>query len=283
MRSVPSGLLADYQKPTTTLCHLIKLVRTDGFIVGYTTHDMPLTVSGLTYQPGLDLSNISTAAGWAVGNLEISVFPDAVLNAPDLIAGLWRNAAFLLSICNWTNVSHGIDTVKAGTVGEAQANEQGFFVIEFRGLMQAFQQPLGELTQATCRAELGDSRCLVDLTPFTHSHTVTTLGSQTTFTSSDATELADYYTEGKIQFTSGANAPYGWFKVKVFAFGGLFTLSVPLPKGVALGDVFTAIAGCQKRAVEDCAGRYSNILNFQGEPDVPGQDLLTADPTAPTG
>ncbi len=37
------------------------------------------------------------------------------------------------------------------------------------------------------------------------------------------------------------------------------------------------VAGCDKRAVT-CAGRFSNIANFRGEPHLPGIDLLTRFP-----
>ena len=58
----------------------------------------------------------------------------------------------------------------------------------------------------------------------------------------------------------------------------LFTLTLPFPFDAAIGDTYSAIAGCRKRLTEDCKTRFANVLNFQGEPHLPGIDLLTKVP-----
>ena len=45
---------------------------------------------------------------------------------------------------------------------------------------------------------------------------------------------------------------------------------------IAIGDAFTAVAGCQKRHDVDCRDKFGNLLNFQGEPHLPGIDALTS-------
>lgn len=280
-RVIPIGLAAHYPLRATTLCYVLKITRSiDNVSVGYTTLDDDITIAAFVYQRGLQISNIQTQSGLAVGNLDVNIFPDDNFSAADLIAGKWNGAVWVLGIANWKDLAE-IDVVKTGKTGEAEINEQGTWKLEMRGLTQALQQPIGEYTQKTCKAELGDERCLVDLTPWTHDHVVTSVGSQHTLTASAAAEALDYYTEGSIKFLTGPNAPYR-FKVKFFA-AGSFTLQVATPFVVGVGDTFTAVAGCQKRWDLDCRDKFDNILNNQSEKDTRGSDVLLAGPDVGAG
>jgi hypothetical protein len=54
-----------------------------------------------------------------------------------------------------------------------------------------------------------------------------------------------------------------------------------LPMGYAIqpGDLFRIHPGCDKR-LDTCIDRFANVLNFRGEPYIPGQDLLISYPDA---
>ena len=47
--------------------------------------------------------------------------------------------------------------------------------------------------------------------------------------------------------------------------------------GVASGDSIRLEAGCDKR-METCRLKFNNILNYQGFPDIPGEDWVMAVP-----
>lgn len=81
----------------------------------------------------------------------------------------------------------------------------------------------------------------------------------------------DYFAEGLLTWTSGPNSGLT-VKVKSFL-AGVFTLSLPMVSAVAEGHAFSVIAGCQKR-LTDCAAKFNNVLNFQGEPHLPGVDKV---------
>jgi hypothetical protein len=51
-----------------------------------------------------------------------------------------------------------------------------------------------------------------------------------------------------------------------------------MPYAIQIGDTFSAVAGCQKRLAEDCGTKFSNVVNFGGEPHLPGIDALTSPP-----
>ena len=80
-----------------------------------------------------------------------------------------------------------------------------------------------------------------------------------------------YFDNGIATFTSGANINLSQ-KIKTFA-SNTFTLSLPMLASIAPGDELTVVAGCQKR-LSDCSTKFSNVLNFQGEPHLPGIDQV---------
>ena len=85
------------------------------------------------------------------------------------------------------------------------------------------------------------------------------------------TEAAGIYNFGRITFTSGANDGYA-MEVKEYT-PGVITLTMPLPGPITAGDGYSLQQGCD-RSLSTCAGRFSNAVNFRGEPHVPGLDRM---------
>lgn len=77
---------------------------------------------------------------------------------------------------------------------------------------------------------------------------------------------------GKLVWTSGANTGRS-MEIKAYS-PGLIVLQSAMPYPIAVGDTYTAVPGCGKRILEDCAARYNNALRFRGEPYRPGVDQL---------
>lgn len=288
MKTIPIAIAAHYVLPRTTLAFFLKVRRLDGFIIGLTSANAPVTIDAVTYVPGFDVSSIVSSSGLAVDNLELSVLKtDEVLTDSDLLAGQWNNAQFTLYEANYLSPADGVNVIKRGTTGNTQI-KRGVWTIEFLGLKQALQESLGAVTEKNCRAELGDANCKVNLFYFTFSGEVTSVASRQIFTDSAQTQDDEYFAEGRLDFLTGANAGYGQ-KVKIFA-SGVFTLSLAMPFPVLVGDTFTVTAGCQKRhertssnpsGVSDCIDKFNNVLNFQGEPHLPGIDAITSLPDIP--
>lgn len=281
MKTIASGLAAHYALETTTVAHCIKITRLDATVVAATSCDLPLVIGGVTYLPqGLDVSSLSSSSGLNVDNLELTILPDDTgpLSRSELLTGKWSGAAFELFEVNYLDLAGGINTLKRGRVGDIKL-DRSKIVVELRSLTQALQQPIGEVTSRTCRNRLGDARCQVNLAPFTATGTVTSVASNQVFTASAMAQAAEYFEEGTLTFTSGPNAGYEQ-KVKLFASGGVFTLSLAMPFTVGVGNTFSAVAGCKRRHITDCKTKFSNLLNFRGEPHLPGMDALTAAPEA---
>lgn len=276
MKIIPIELAEHYEQETTTIASCMKITRTDGLMVGFTSVDRRLRIEGLDYQLGVDVSSIVSSAGLNVDNMEMTIVPDGeVVKRLDIISGRWDKAAFEIFEVNYEDTGAGTNPIKSGTLGEVELN-RGKFTVELRSLKQALQQPVGEVTSKTCRYRLGDARCRVDLETFTHDAVVTESVDNQTIASDDLTQDDDYFTEGYVLFMSGQNDGLS-YKCKSFS-SGQITLSLPMEFPCGEGDEFIAVAGCQKRHLLDCRDKFTNIPNFGGEPHLAGIDALTRNP-----
>ena len=278
--TLPTALAAHIALGSTTLAYALKITRADAAVYAFTSAQDNAVIGGVTYlsTPGLAVSSIVHDAGPAVDNLELTAVDDGtIFTRPDVFGGLWRNAAFVIYRYNHASVTDGVETLMAGTLGEVRYLRNSL-TVELRGLQQYLQQPIGNLSSATCRARLGDTLCTKSLGAFTATGVaVTTATSNQVFTASSLAQAADYFGEGILTWTTGLNDGLSQ-KVKTHATGGVLTLSLPMFQTVAVGDQFTIVAGCRKRLAEDCITKFSNVLNFQGEPHLPGIDAMTSPP-----
>ena len=275
---IPAGLLSNYHSDSPTVAWAIKITRTDDAVYGWTSADRDATIDAVIYKsaPGLSVASFASSAGLAVDNSELTVLADdTIITRADILAGRWNNAAYLLFKYDWTDVSAGEEVISAGFLGELHPRS-GAYVAELRALQQYLQQPVGAASTKTCRARLGDAMCMVDLGGWTETGTITGVTSKQVFTDSSRTEADDYFGEGILTWTAGLNTGLSQ-KVKTYA-SDTFTLSLPMIFDVQIGDTYSVIAGCRKRLDEDCAAKFSNELNFQGEPHRPTVDELTSSP-----
>jgi len=287
------SLATHYAQPVTSVCQCLKITLEDGRLIRITNLDIPVivnTAGGETYVPsGMEISNIGSSAGLAVDNLELTLLPDlgGLILRLDLQTGKWNNALFELFEVNWLEVANPKDKniLLTGRLGEVKIF-RGKYVIELRGLGQYLQQTIVAVTSKTCRYALGDvrytisgvpiavprSHCRLSLTGFTFTGTFTSVTSTSVMTDTTKVQAAAYFTEGLLKITSGPSNGYS-SKIKTHAGGGVFTLLNPMPFLPIAGNAFTVIAGCDKLRAT-CITKFNNILNFGGEPDLPGLDKL---------
>ena len=102
---------------------------------------------------------------------------------------------------------------------------------------------------------------------------VVSVADRRTFTS-DVTGVADgWFGGGLLVWETGANAATS-AEVKAHTAdvnGDTFELFLPAPFAIGVGDVFRVHPGCDKR-LDTCRDKFANVINFRGEPYVPGHD-----------
>jgi uncharacterized phage protein (TIGR02218 family) len=274
VKTVPGPLATHLAGAVTTLALCWRLQRQDGAVFGATNHDRDLTVDGELYRAdaGATPSAVEARADLSVPGLEVQgVLDDAALMAADLMAGLYDAATVEVFVVNWAAPEDGRLDLLTGTLGDVR-RQGAYFVAELRGLAQALQQTIGEVLTPSCRADLGDARCGVDLGPLTVAGTLSAVESRRAMTDTARAEAAGYWDGGLLTMTDGLNAGYAR-EVAVFTGGGALELFEALPYLPDIGDAYTLAPGCDKR-LTTCSARYSNAANFRGEPAIPGQDEL---------
>jgi uncharacterized phage protein (TIGR02218 family) len=276
MKPTTPALAAHLAGEVTTLATCWRLERADGWVRGFTDHDRELVVDGLTYvaSTGFLPSAIKTASDLSVDNLDVDGFlDDAALRAEDLIAGLFDGARIEVFIVNWADLAQGRLLLRKGFLGEIKRADQRFSA-EIRGLSNRLQQTAGKLYSRLCRVDLGSTECGVALGPRTDTYAVTQVIAADTVRIVTA-RATGFFTFGKATFTTGANA--GAVNEVLLHDGQTIRLFVPMPRPIVVGDQIVLVAGCDKTP-ETCNAKFANILNFRGEPHIPGNDKVFSYP-----
>ncbi len=276
MKTASDTLKASLAQCAATLATLWKVTRTDGVVMGFTDHDRDLAYNGITYKAatGFTPSTISGSADLSVDNLDVqSVLSSDDITEEDLIAGLYDGASVHVMLVDYVNLAAGVLKQRRGELGEVTITDLGF-TAELRGMMAKFDNNLCELYSSSCRADLGDARCGILLTVWSVTGTVTAVADNGTFTDGARSEADGWFSGGLLTWDSGANAGRQ-MEIRSFTTGGGFALFMPMAATIAVGDTYSAIAGCDK-TFDTCRDKFANHVNFRGEPHIPGNDYLTS-------
>jgi len=258
----------------TTLAFCWRLERRDGVCLGFTTHDRDLAIDGLVYRasPGMLPSAVTSSDGFEAGGLDVSgALASASLTERDLEEGRWDGAAVALFLTDWREPGAERLSLARGEFGDVSVKANAFEA-ELRGPASALERAAVEQTSPSCRAELGDARCRVDLAPLTRTTLVVANPDEARIEVAEADSPINAYACGRLRWLSGANS--GLECGILASVGNVLTLRDPPPRVPAPGDRVEITQGCDK-LFATCRGRFANAENFRGEPHLPGMDLLT--------
>jgi uncharacterized phage protein (TIGR02218 family) len=272
VKSLPSALAAHYATGGTTLARIWTCARRDGRVFGFTDHDRSITVGGVVYEPrsGFTASALKSASDFSIDNLELDgLLESDAITSEDIEAGLWDGASIQLAEVNWSDVSMGVNVMRQGSIGEVQ-REGLTYKAELRGLLHKLQNNVGRIVTPSCDAQLGDSRCKVNIEALRASGLVTAVTDGRHFAASGMSAYDGYFAFGVLTWLTGANAGMS-MEVRGYTDPGQFELQIEMPHPILPDDTFTVIPGCD-RSKAICISKFSNLLNFRGFSFVPGQD-----------
>ena len=160
MRNISEELAARIESGAATLCHVWRLERADGVVLGFTDHDRDLVVDGVVCR---------AASGWTAGAAESAVglaaglvsaagaLDDAAITQGDVAAGLYEGARVDLWRVDWSKPALRV-RLWTGALAKIR-REGGGFVAELEGPLAKLERVVGRTYGRMCDARLGDARC----------------------------------------------------------------------------------------------------------------------------
>lgn len=168
MKNISPQLATHLKQQVTTLCTCIVIRRRDTKSFHFTDHDLPITYANQIYTPQDSFArfSISSSVDLDVDNLEIrGMINSSTIARDDIAAGIFDWSSINVFIINYLNPTMGRVMLRTGHLGEFTMDEDGTFRTEIRGVSQVYATKIGSIYQAECRADLGDRRCRVPLSP----------------------------------------------------------------------------------------------------------------------
>ncbi|WP_444452285.1 DUF2163 domain-containing protein [Rhodobacter capsulatus] len=279
MKSLPPDLQSHLDEGTTTLAWCWRITRADGVSFGFTDHDRSLWFDGTAFEPesGLSASEVRSGSDLSVDAQDAQgVLTSDRITETDILDGRWDNATVEVWRVNWSAPAQRV-LLRRGAIGQIRRGRLAF-VAEVRSLAHVLGQTVGRTFQANCDAALGDTRCGINAeTPiYTGTGTVVARQRDRAF----ATEglqayAAGWFSYGRIQWTSGANAGRQVEVLSHVIVDGvvILTLLEAPVRPITETDAFTVRAGCDK-SLATCRTKFANVANFRGFPHIPGQDAV---------
>lgn len=277
-------LVASGEPCVTRRAQFWTFYRTDGVVLGFTSHDTAITIDDVLYRPCDSLTpsaSSSQAEVGQAGDMELAgIIASDAISAEDLQAGLYDDAYVEAIYQSWEDPTDTVRVIMAGWLGGVSHGEDGFRAEVIGPGGRLSQRPLTQMYTPACRWKFGDARCGVDIDALGLSGTVVSSITRGDFTATvTGVPGSAQYSSGRVRWLTGANAG-AITEVKAFNDStGRIILWAPAPFRPSAGDTFDLLPGCDQLR-ETCRDVYANIVNFGGFPDVPGEDAIVETPPA---
>ncbi len=285
MLTLDPAFKAALNKTPSTICWCWLITRKDGGQLGFTSLDIPIQIGNVSYYGTTGFNPGAAQQSQGVDKVDSQTLKGILdrsgISKTDLNSGIYDGAQVRRFLVDYTNLPSSLDLeppkhreLPIAFIGSKKQNNLGY-ELQIKDLISKLDNKIGTVTTKTCRANLGDSDCGVDLAPFTVNLTVTSVSDRRVF-SIDGNLKNGYFDLGRLQFTSGANQ--GLHLDIAYYTNNQIILSVPAPFKIASGDTITAVAGCNGTKFT-CITKFRNFRDFVGEPDISTTDLTVNTPT----
>jgi uncharacterized phage protein (TIGR02218 family) len=248
-----------------------------GTVLRYTDADGDLVYAGNIYSstsPKVTRDKIKVTAGIQVDSMGVKLYA----GISDLIQGIpfpqfcanggFDGAKFKVERCfmpSYGDTSAGVINMFSGRVSDVKPSrtEIELAVVSDVELLDVVMPR--NVYSVGCSHTLYSTGCGVLKASFATA-TTCLIGSSASTLLCGLAQTSAYFDGGTILFTSGQNA--GATRTVKSYTPGVLNLSLPLPYPPAVGDAFTAFAGCDKQQAT-CSGKFNQLTHFRGFPYVP--------------
>jgi len=314
MKTISYNFQNHLLRSVTTCAFLIRITRKDGEVYCFTDHDRDILFGGQVFESNIGLDMVSVIR--SLSSMEIDsadlkfIYDQSGISRADVMSRKFTGATMETWVVNWAdpdaqNIQRYTGVLGKPVIGDLDCS------FDVPGLSQNLKKRIGEITSQSCRAELGDSRCGINLVRFTEKAVVIGVSGNYCFAAeiieqhySNASRTltvhastynvggSDWFTNGLVvwdadldetgfteavngdQLNDGATAKIQ--KYNIVSWPGLgscptFYLAESADFEIQVGDKFRAISGCLKSPLA-CQNKFDNYKNYRGEPNLPGPD-----------
>jgi uncharacterized phage protein (TIGR02218 family) len=253
-----------------------RVIRRDGVTLGFTSHDRDLLFDGVSHRatPGMLPSAIRRSADFEPDSAEVegALSHDSIA-ATDLARGRFDGARVLIGVVDWETLERQV--LYRGAIGTV-TEQAGTFIAALQSRKLELARDPVPRTSPSCRAVFCGPGCTLSAARFDHEATLTGFNLVANSASVTTGVALALLTGGSLRWLDG---PYAGITMGIAGIAsGALVLDLPLDTEPLAGSRVILREGCD-RTLETCATRFANAVNFQGEPHLPGNDLITRYPS----
>jgi len=246
--------------------HVGVITRTDGTIIRFAESDASITVSGDTFSviPGLAVSAIKHTANGEMPSCQIVAVHGSgyTFDSRDLDVGLFDGAAVQIYSVDRRNLTRkgllftgAISTITMDPIGHQ-------VILDVKGPAASAKILMTQKRAPMCRTDLFSTLCGVNKVSYAVSSSVVAIPTAFSFTVSGLAQADGYFNQGVMVTANGVARQISSWVLSTQT----FTTYLPINRLLTASLGLTLYPGCDKTMGAGGCPKFSNQLNFQGEP-----------------
>ncbi len=237
-----------------------------------TDFDRNLYIDNITYTSDqiFSYSNIESFNSLNADNFQIKLSINH-FNNKNFLHGLYNDAFITIFRTNYNDINKEKILLKSGRIKKIKITDNQI-TAEIKSISEKNKQLVNNKFSPSCRAQFCDELCKLKEVDFLYAGQVTEIVTENKkFVDISLSKPKNYFKYGILTFTNGENAN---LKQDVkYNHKHEIELTLTTPNKIKPGDQYNIIAGCDKLA-STCTNKFNNIINFRGEPHLPGSQNL---------
>ena len=248
-----------------------RLLRCDGVTLGFVTHDANLWFDGVLHvaAPGMMPAAIRRSSGFDDDSAEVDgAIVDDAITSDDLVCGRYDNATVVVGLVDWQTLEY--QPIYSGRIGNV-TEQADSFTAQLQSRKADLKLDPIPRTSPSCRANFCGLGCTLSAPRFTHEAVLVSIDPTTNAVTLTCDAAPALLVGGTLRWMDG---PYAGLAMGIMSLGtaGL-VIDSPLDFTLTSGMRAQVLEGCD-HTLQTCSTRFGNAINFQGEPFLPGNDLI---------
>ena len=271
MHNISKNFLMELTKEKINIAFLIELKTQNNENIYFTNHDEDIIFKNNRYisnsllkkksiKQTIDINFDSSYISFQIDNLSILY--------SDIINGKYDYMEITISIINYNNLESAF-TIQTGNLGKIEYRDNCFYST-INSIKQKLSCNSNHIYSSNCRNLFCDSRCKLNINNFSTDINITNNENPYMLILDNNIE-SDYYTNGHLILLE---SPYKNIRYSIKShYNNKLYLYNPISITEYLPIKARIFLNCSK-TFKACKEKFNNIINFAGEPHVPGNSQI---------